>query len=138
MKHSRKIKLADGTQVLRSKLVTQGRRLVIHDLRHQGDDDRALACEHQERYLGRILGCQPQTYFKTQAVRAHNGWDQAREHRLFTALHRHRIAVAEGASRPTYPAETGYSGTPSGVAGGFGLRKKAGGAARGEPGYRGQ
>jgi hypothetical protein len=136
----RRIKLTDGTAVIRRRLVAQGRRLVLHDLRRAPDtrDDRALAHEHQERYLGRILGCQPDTYFKTQAVRAHNGWDQARENRLFTALHRHRIAVAEGASRPTYPAETGYSGTPSGVAGGFGLRKKAGGAARGEPGYRGQ
>lgn len=120
--------LRDGTNVTRKQLVIEGRRLVVFDLGHDGED-RSLAQEHQELFLGHLLGVQWHTWFKTVAQRAHDGRDQAHRRRLSNDERVRRLRIAHGipiGSVPNDPTGGDFVPPTPGVGGRLGapvLRK---------------
>ncbi len=112
MSGSQKITLPNGDITTRRRLVIEGRRLVVFDL-GLTDTDSHLAQRHQEKYLGHLLRVQFHTWFKTVALRAYRGWDQAHCRKLSVAEREQRLSVARGEFVGRMPtAETGGTKTP--------------------------
>jgi hypothetical protein len=112
----RKVALKIGAPMRKRALQVEGRRLVIHDLGGidacSGLDLATIAACHQQRFLGRTLQVLPSTYFKTIAIRAHNGWDPTHNRRLTAEERRLRLRLAETAlfPNPVPAVETSTTG----------------------------
>lgn len=139
----RTIKTREGP-INRRKLVVEGRRLVLSDLGYPPDhqaSDMDLARRHQEKFLGAPLKCQPDTWLKTVAVRAHNGWNVSHERRISADARERRLAIARGGhhvtARPSPLREPTKTGPTTGGGGRLstdGVRDDAQGKSSGDSG----
>lgn len=126
----RKIALTFERPKARSQLVKEGRRLVKFDLGGPAvircSDDKDLAHKHQTMFLGQTQSVQPDTWFKTVAIRTYNGWDQARRRKLSGDERVARLRVAHNLplDRPPARRESEHPTLHLGPAAASALRKR--------------